>query len=180
MITYREHWFALLQLSALPSSCWCTHPSATLKLVRHLCPRTILPRKARQRRQLCPDTDPLGTARTTEQKQYQEGILGLSEWRSESWYLSRNGHTDDLAEAGVVDSVEAGNLARRHVTPSFRHHANTSLGIWRLEGIDIMDKRGLWSHFKISDHAVTLSKENDKNLTSMFAMRPSARRETTS
>lgn len=54
-----------------------------------------------------------------------------------------------LTETRIVEPVEPGDLARGDVTASLRHHADASLGIWRLEGVDVVNERWFRSYFKV-------------------------------
>ena len=52
--------------------------------------------------------------------------------------------------------VKSANFTRGHVAASLGHEAHSSLGVWGLEGVDVVDKGGLWGDLEITNHAVSL------------------------
>lgn len=72
-------------------------------------------------------------------------------------YLSRDSHGDNLAESGVAEAVEAWYLTARHVAASLRHHADPSLGVLRLESVDVVDVRWLGSDLKVTYYTISLN-----------------------
>ena len=66
-----------------------------------------------------------------------------------------------MTEAIVIDPVKSGDFAGGDITASFRNHSNASLRIRGLEGIDVVDERGLGSDLKVPDHTVTLEDESN-------------------
>lgn len=77
-------------------------------------------------------------------------------------HLPGHGHGDDLAEAGVVEAVEAGDLTARHVAASLGHHADASLWVGGLERVDVVDVRRLRRDLKVADHTVPLRINNNR------------------
>ena len=104
-----------------------------------------------------------------------------------SRYFERNNLRESIVVQPVIQKksqnslddflqpVEAANLAGGNVAASFRHAPHSSLRVWGLdtdgsnkfcgvydylEGVDVVDKRRLWSDLKVSDHTITL-----KNIT---------------
>lgn len=71
-------------------------------------------------------------------------------------HLPGHSHGDDLAEARVVESVEAGDLTARHVTASLGHHADASLRVRSLERVDVVHIWRLCSDLKVAYHTVSL------------------------
>lgn len=72
-----------------------------------------------------------------------------------SWHRER----DRLAEPAVVESIEARDFASADVTAALWHEADASLGIGRLEGVDVVHERRLRRDLEVADHGVALAAE---------------------
>ena len=75
-------------------------------------------------------------------------------------YLSGNGHADNLTQSGIVEPEETRDLAGSDVTATFGHHANSTLGIRRLELVDVVNKGWVRSDFKVANHGIPLMEWN--------------------
>ena len=87
----------------------------------------------------------------------------MSEKRnSAAAYLSGDGHRDNLAETGIVESEEAGDLATSDVDPALGHHTHTPLGIGRLKRVDVVHERRFLRDFKVADDRIALHQSQIK------------------
>jgi hypothetical protein len=75
----------------------------------------------------------------------------------EEFRLSRHRHRDDLTQTAVVETIKARNFASAHVTATLGHQSNTTLWIWRLEGVDVVHKRWLGRDLKVADDRVAFA-----------------------
>ena len=51
-------------------------------------------------------------------------------------------------------------LTGGNVTPALRHEPDSTLGIWALERIDVVDEWWLGSDLEVSNHRVTLQEKS--------------------
>lgn len=65
--------------------------------------------------------------------------------------------SDRLAQAVIVQAVKARDFTGADVAAALWHQPDATLRIWRLEGVDVVHKWWLGSHFKVSDHGVAFA-----------------------